>query len=73
MELSDLVTFSTVARMGGITNAAEELNTVQSNVTNPVKKLEAGSVLPFRVIPHCFRLAWMAVNTEVLTESFAYR
>ena len=38
-----------------------------------MKKLEPGSALPFRVIPHCFRLAWMAVNTEVLTESFGYR
>jgi LysR family transcriptional regulator, cell division regulator len=41
MELSDLVTFSTVARLGGITHAAAELNTVQSNVTNRVKALEA--------------------------------
>jgi DNA-binding transcriptional LysR family regulator len=41
MELSDLVTFSTVARSGGITRAAAELNTVQSNVTQRVKALEA--------------------------------
>jgi DNA-binding transcriptional LysR family regulator len=41
MELSDLVTFSTVARLGGITRAADELNTVQSNVTQRVKALEA--------------------------------
>jgi DNA-binding transcriptional LysR family regulator len=41
MELSDLVTFSTVARTGGITRAANELNTVQSNVTQRVKALEA--------------------------------
>ena len=41
MELSDLVTFSTVARLGGITRAAEELNTVQSNVTQRIKALEA--------------------------------
>jgi LysR family transcriptional regulator, cell division regulator len=41
MELSDLVTFSTVARTGGITRAAAELNTVQSNVTQRVKALEA--------------------------------
>src|SRR6195952_3058444 len=40
MELSDLVTFSTVARLGGITRAADELNTVQSNVTQRVKALE---------------------------------
>src|SRR5882672_11510280 len=41
MELSDLVTFSTVARIGGITRAADELNTVQSNITHRVKALEA--------------------------------
>src|SRR3954451_18622413 len=41
MELSDLVTFSTVPRLGGITRAADELNTVQSNVTQRVKALEA--------------------------------
>src|SRR5256884_1261761 len=41
MELSDLLTFSTVARLGGITRAADELNTVQSNVTQRVKALEA--------------------------------
>src|SRR5947207_15970624 len=41
MELSDLLTFSTVARLGGITRAADELNTVQSNVTQRVKGLEA--------------------------------
>ncbi|SHL87610.1 DNA-binding transcriptional regulator, LysR family [Bradyrhizobium lablabi] len=41
MELSDLMTFATVARTGGITRAADELNTVQSNVTQRVKALEA--------------------------------
>jgi LysR family transcriptional regulator, cell division regulator len=41
MELSDLATFSTVARTGGVTRAAEELNTVQSNITQRVKALEA--------------------------------
>src|SRR5260221_5280099 len=41
MEMTDLVTFSTVARLGGITRAADELNTVQSNVTQRVKALEA--------------------------------
>jgi DNA-binding transcriptional LysR family regulator len=47
VELTDLMTFSTVARTGGITRAAEELNTVQSNVTQRVKALEAeiGAVL----------------------------
>lgn len=41
MELTDLLTFSTVARTGGITRAAAELNTVQSNVTQRVKALES--------------------------------
>ena len=41
MELTDLLTFSAVARTGGITRAAEELNPVQSNVTQRVKALEA--------------------------------
>ncbi len=41
MELSDLATFATVARTGGITRAAAELNTVQSNITQRIKALEA--------------------------------
>jgi DNA-binding transcriptional LysR family regulator len=41
MELTDLVTFLAVARTGGITRAADELNTVQSNVTQRIKALEA--------------------------------
>src|SRR5947209_976715 len=47
MQPSVLLTFSTVARLGGITRAADELNTVQSNVTQRVKTLEAeiGTVL----------------------------
>src|SRR3984893_15969821 len=39
--MTDLLTFSTIARLGGITRAAEELNTVQSNITQRVKALEA--------------------------------
>src|SRR5215471_3995110 len=41
VELTELLTFAAVARTGGITRAAEELNTVQSNVTQRVKALEA--------------------------------
>src|ERR1700759_4331429 len=41
MELGDLLTFSAVARLCGIPRAADELNTVQSNVTQRVKALEA--------------------------------
>jgi DNA-binding transcriptional LysR family regulator len=40
MEASDLATFAAVARCGGITRAAKELHTVQSNVTNRIKALE---------------------------------
>jgi DNA-binding transcriptional LysR family regulator len=40
MELSDLALFAAVARCGGITRAAHELNTVQSNVTARIKLLE---------------------------------
>ena len=40
MELTDLKTFAAVARCGGITRAAGELNTVQSNVTNRIRALE---------------------------------
>ena len=41
MEITDLMTFSAVARTGGITRAAAELNTVQSNVTQRIKAIEA--------------------------------
>src|SRR5271165_788654 len=40
MELSDLATFLAVARCGGITRAASELGTVQSNVTKRIRALE---------------------------------
>ena len=40
MKLSDLTTFAAVANCGGITRAAGELNTVQSNVTNRIRGLE---------------------------------
>ena len=72
MELSDLVTFSTVARTGGITRAADELHTVQSNVTQRVKALEAEIGVPLferhsrgmtltsagrRLLPYALRMA----------------
>ena len=46
MELSNLPTFAAVARCGGITHAAGELNTVQSNVTNRVRALETEIGVP---------------------------
>lgn len=40
MDAKDLVTFEAVARLGGMGRAAHELNTVQSNVTQRVRRLE---------------------------------
>lgn len=40
MELSDLTCFATVARCGSISRAAQQLNTVQSNVTTRIRLLE---------------------------------
>lgn len=75
MELSDLTVFAAVARCGGITRAAGELNTVQSNVTARVQTLEAEIGLPLferhnrgvrltdagkRLLPYAERLAVMS-------------
>src|SRR5215468_12702457 len=46
MELLDLKTFAAVARCGGITRAAGELHTVQSNVTNRIRALETEVGVP---------------------------
>lgn len=40
MDTRDLATFAMVARLGGMGRAARELNTVQSNVTQRVRRLE---------------------------------
>src|SRR5215210_282454 len=40
MDVADLVTFEAVARSGSMTRAAQELVTVQSNVTARVQRLE---------------------------------
>lgn len=40
MDMKDLATFEAVARLGGMGRAALELNTVQSNVTQRVRRLE---------------------------------
>jgi LysR family transcriptional regulator, cell division regulator len=75
MELSDLTVFAAVARCRGITRAAGELNTVQSNVTARVQALEAEIGLPLferhnrgvrltdagkRLLPYAERLAVMS-------------
>lgn len=41
MDAGDLAVFAAVARTGGITKAAQTLNTVQSNVTQRIRLLEA--------------------------------
>src|SRR5688572_715335 len=41
MDARDLATFQVVARLGGMGRAARELNTVQSNITQRVRRLEA--------------------------------
>src|SRR3982751_6277360 len=41
MDAGDLRVFEAVARLGGMSRAADELNTVQSNVTARVRRLEA--------------------------------
>lgn len=38
MDVADLETFEAVARTGGITRAARELHTVQSNVTGALAR-----------------------------------
>ena len=79
MELSDLKTFAAVARCGGITRAAGELNTVQSNVTNRIRALETEIGTPLferhargmtltdagrRLLPYADRLS--ALSNEAL-------
>ncbi len=40
MDAADLRVFEAVARLGGMNRAAPELNTVQSNVTGCIRRLE---------------------------------
>ena len=68
MELTDLLTFSTVARLGGITRAAEELNTVQSNVTQRIKAMRAKAAShPIEAVGEKLRamMPWIAKNKLV--------
>ncbi len=46
MDTGDLAVFAAVAQAGGITKAAQRLNTVQSNVTQRVRLLEAELGVP---------------------------
>jgi DNA-binding transcriptional LysR family regulator len=46
MDTGDLAVFTAVAQAGGITKAAQRLNTVQSNVTQRVRLLEAELGVP---------------------------
>jgi DNA-binding transcriptional LysR family regulator len=75
MELSDLMIFAAVAKCGGISRAAAQLNTVQSNVTAHVQALEEEIGVPLferhsrgvrptaagkRLLPYAERLASMS-------------
>src|SRR5260221_2133331 len=46
VDAKDLITFETVARLGGMGRAARELNTVQSNVTARVRRRETALGVP---------------------------
>ena len=46
MDLGDLKVFEAVARLGSMSRAAQELNTVQSNVTARIKIMEAALGVP---------------------------
>ncbi len=46
MDAADLRVFEAVARLGGMNRAAGELNTVQSNVTQRIRQLEAELAAP---------------------------
>jgi LysR family transcriptional regulator, cell division regulator len=46
MDAGDLALFSAVAQAGGITKAAQSLHTVQSNVTQRIRRLEAELGVP---------------------------
>lgn len=76
MDAKDLATFEAVARLGGMGRAARELNTVQSNVTQRVRRLEqALGVTLFersrsgaRLTPAGERLIPYATRVEVLLD-----
>jgi LysR family transcriptional regulator, cell division regulator len=46
MDIADLRVFEAVARVGGMSRAAVELHTVQSNITARIKALEADISCP---------------------------
>ena len=46
MDAGDLAIFAAAAQAGGMTKAAETLNTVQSNVTQRIRRLEAELGVP---------------------------
>jgi DNA-binding transcriptional LysR family regulator len=50
MDAADLRFFEAVARLGGMHKAAQELNTVQSNVTGRIRFLEEQLGLPRSVL-----------------------
>lgn len=77
MDSHDLRVFEAVARAGGMSRAAEELNTVQSNVTARVRALETSLGRPLferhsrgviltdagnRLLPYARRVAWLLAD-----------
>ncbi len=65
MDAGDLQFFAAVARMGGITKAAETLNTVQSNVTQRIRLLEAELGVPL-FVRHSRGVTLTSAGTQLL-------
>ena len=82
MDAADLRVFEAVARLGGMNRAAAELNTVQSNVTTRIRRLEdelgtplfdrhSRGVTPtpagLRLLPHAERIGELLVTARRAT------
>lgn len=65
MDAADLQVFAAVARTGGITKAAETLNTVQSNVTQRIQLLEAELGVPL-FLRHSRGVTLTSAGTQLL-------
>src|SRR6202041_254956 len=77
MDTAELKVFEAVARTGGMNRAADELHTVQSNVTARIRALETELGCPLferhsrgvaltaagqRLLPYARRLAWLLAD-----------
>lgn len=82
MDAADLKVFEAVARLGGMNRAAAELNTVQSNVTTRIRRLEEELGTPLfdrhsrgvtptpaglRLLPHAERIGELLVTAKRAT------